>query len=256
MTGQITVEVCVDSVASAIAAERGGAHRVELCSSLIEGGVTPSAGMIAAVRGAVSNGLHVMIRPRGSDFCYSEDEFQVMRRDVIMAKQLGANGVVFGILDLDGRVDTRRTAELARLAVPLAVTFHRAFDVSRDLFESLEKLPTAGVHRVLTSGGRNTAVEGAETLARLVASAAEKIVVMAGGGIRDHNVALLIARTGVREIHAGLRSVVPSPMRYKNSEVMLRMAGAGQSRDNEHFVVDERDVRSLLEAVVNRERQP
>lgn len=256
MTVKITVEVCVDSIASAIAAERGGAHRVELCSSLMEGGVTPSAGMIAAVRGAVSIGLHVIIRPRGSDFCYSDDEFQVMRRDVMMAKQLGANGVAFGVLDLDGRVDRRRTAELARLATPLAVTFHRAFDVSRDLFESLEALPAAGVHRILTSGGRATAAEGAETLARLVATAAEKIVIMAGGGIREQNVASLLARTGVREIHAGLRSVLPSPMRYRNGEVSLRVAGARKDLDEGHFVVDERDVRSLLEAAANRERQP
>jgi copper homeostasis protein len=255
MTGQITLEVCVDSVASAIAAARGGAHRMELCASLIEAGITPSAGMIASVRQAVSIGLQVIIRPRASDFCYSDDEFQVMRRDVMMARQLGADGVVFGILDADGNVDTRRTAELAQFAAPMAVTFHRAFDLSRDLFASLRDLQSTGVHRVLTSGGRQTAAEGAETLERLVAAASGKIIVMAGGGIRDHNVASLIARTGVREIHAGLRSPVPSPMRYRNTEVSLSATKSSPTNniDDEHFAVDERDVRSLLQAALDRE---
>jgi len=242
----------VDSVASALAAARGGAHRVELCSSLPEGGVTPSAGMIAAVRGAVSIDIQVMVRPRGSDFCYSEVECAVMRRDVLMARQLGANGVVFGILDLNGSVDVRRTAELAQLAAPMAVTFHRAFDCSRDLFVSLAELQEAGVARVLTSGGRKTAAEGAETIARLVTAASGRIVVMAGGGIRSHNVGSLIERTGVREIHSGLRSVVPSSMRYRNEEVSL---GTGCVREDEHYTVDEREVRSLLEAAGNRARQ-
>jgi len=243
----------VDSVASALAAARGGAHRLELCSSLLEGGITPSAGLIAAVRGAVSIGVHVMVRPRGSDFCYSEDEFAVMRRDVLMAGQLGADGVVFGILDPDGRVDTTRTAELVQLAAPMTVTFHRAFDLTRDLFASLAELQEASVSRVLTSGGRKTAAEGAETLGRLVAAAAGRIIVMAGGGIRDHNVAALLKRTGVREIHAGLRSVVSSPMRYRNEEVIL---GAAPILADEHFEVEEREVRSLLQAAEDRDLQP
>jgi len=250
MSGQIKLEVCVDSVASATAAARGGAHRLELCSSMIEGGVTPSAGMIAAVREAVSIGLHVMIRPRGSDFCYSDEEVQVMRRDIAMAKQLGADGVVFGILDSDGNVDARRTADLTQCAAPLPVTFHRAFDVSRDLLAALHELQAAGVHRVLTSGGRATASEGAETLKKLVAAASGKIVVMEGGGIREHNVAALIERTGVREIHSGLRTAVASAMRYRNREVSF---GAAKTREDEHFVVDEKDVRSLLHAAVSPE---
>jgi len=242
----------VDSVASALAAARGGAQRVELCSSLAEGGLTPSAGMIAAVRGAASLALHVMVRPRASDFFYSDEEFSVMRRDVLMAKQLGAKGVVFGILNLAGKVDARRTAELAQLAAPMAVTFHRAFDCSHDLLGSLTELQEAGVGRVLTSGGKKTAAEGAETIARLVAAAAGRIVVMAGGGIRSHNIVSLIERTGVSEIHAGLRSVVTSPMRHRNEEVSLGTACLGE---DEHYVVDEREVRSLLDAAENRARQ-
>ncbi len=149
----LTVEVCVDSLDSAIAAERGGANRVELCASLVEGGVTPSAGLIATARQKISIGLHVMIRPRAGDFYYSADEFDVMRRDVLMAKQLGAEGVVFGILDADANIDIQRTRALVDLARPLKVTYHRAFDMSADLFRSLEQVTETGADRILTSGG-------------------------------------------------------------------------------------------------------
>jgi copper homeostasis protein len=183
MNQVFTIEVCVDSVESAIAAERGGAHRIELCSALADGGLTPSSGLIATVRQKVDITLHVMIRPRGSDFCYSDDEFSVMQRDILMAKQLRADGVVLGILDLDGKIDTRRTKQLVELAAPLRVTFHRAFDMSRDLLHSLRELQTTGIHGVLTSGGKSTAAAGAQTLKRLVAAASGSIGIM---GRRRH----------------------------------------------------------------------
>jgi copper homeostasis protein len=250
MNQSLTLEVCVDSVESAAAAERGGAHRVELCSSLFDGGVTPSAGLIATVRQKISIGLHVMIRPRGGDFCYSDDEFQIMQRDILTAKQLGADGVVLGILDLDGRVDVSRTKQLVELAAPIKVTYHRAFDMSSDLFASLCDLQTTGVHCVLTSGGKESAAEGAETLKRLVESASNSIAIMAGCGIEDHNVSTLIERTGVREIHASLKSPIPSPMRYRNDRISM---GAEKGREYQRFVVHQQKVQRLLQAASNGE---
>lgn len=250
MNKDLILEVCVDSVESAVAAEQGGAHRVELCSSLFDGGVTPSAGLIATVRQTISIGLHTMIRPRGSDFCYSDEEFQIMQRDILMAKQLGADGVVFGILDLDGRVDVSRTRQLVDLAAPLKVTYHRAFDMSFDLFDSLRDLQTMGVHCVLTSGGKRSATEGADVLKRLVAASSGGISIMAGCGIRDHNVSSLIERTGVRAIHASLKSPIPSPMRYRNDKISM---GAEKGREYQRFVVHQQKVQRLLQAASNGE---
>ncbi|MGA2813952.1 MAG: copper homeostasis protein CutC [Candidatus Acidiferrum sp.] len=243
MSNEVVLEVCVDSVESALAAERGGAHRVELCSSLSDGGLTPSAGLIDATRKSLAIALHIMIRPRGADFYYSDVEFEIMRRDIVLAKQLAADGIVFGILDLDGRVDMERTAELLELAAPLSVTFHRAFDMSYDLFASLRDLQALGVDRVLTSGGKQSAVEGAEVLQRLVEASRGDIAIMAGGGIEDHIVSELLARTGVREIHASLRSVVSSPLRFQNDQISM---GAEKGREYQRFVVDPQKVRRLL----------
>ncbi|MGA9981208.1 MAG: copper homeostasis protein CutC [Candidatus Sulfotelmatobacter sp.] len=246
--GKILIEVCVDSIASACSAECGGAGRIELCSSLFVGGVTPSTGLIELARKKVEIGLHVMIRPRGGDFCYDDDEFEVMRRDIIGAKQSGADGVVFGILDLDGHVDVERTRQLIELARPLTATFHRAFDMSADLFRALEDVCSAGADRILTSGGQQTSVLGREMITRLVGAANGRVIVMPGGGIHEHNAADLIQKTGAREIHAGLRSSVQSAMRYRNPQVS--MSGA---RDGEYlrFHVLEESVRSLHRAIVN-----
>src|SRR4030095_367197 len=155
-----TIEICIDAVDSALAAQRGGAQRVELCSDLLEGGTTPSAGLIKTVRDRVSLGLQVMIRPRGGDFCYSDDEFEVMRHDITTAKSLGEDGIVSGLLPPDGRIDLDRTRELVELAKPLPVTFHRAFDVAKNLPAALEDLIRIGIAHVLTSGGEPLGTQG------------------------------------------------------------------------------------------------
>ena len=242
----VFIEVCVDSVASAVAAERGGAGRVELCSNLLEGGVTPSAGLIELVRARTSIGLQVMIRPRGGDFCYTPEEFETMRRDIIAAKKLGADGVVVGILDANGTVDIKRTRELVELARPLDVTFHRAFDMSADLFRALESICTTGADRLLTSGGKKTALQAVQQIARLVEAARGRIAIMACGAINHHNAASVIEQTGVREIHVGLRSSVASPMLHRNPELSM---GTAAECEYQRFQVLEENVLSLHRAV-------
>jgi copper homeostasis protein len=246
MSEPVLIEVCVDSVASALAAERGGARRVELCSDLLEGGVTPSAGLIELVRARTSIGLQVMIRPRGGDFCYTPEEFETMRCDITVARKLGADGVVLGILRADGSVDVERTRELVERARPLDVTFHRAVDMSADLLRALEDICTTGADRLLTSGGEKTAAQAVRRIARMVETARGRIVIMACGGIDDRNVASIIQQTGVREIHVGLRSPVASPMLHRNPELSMGTVAEGEYQ---RFQVLEENVLSLHRAV-------
>ena len=217
----IEIEVCVESVASAQAAERGGAQRIELCSDLLEGGLTPSVGMIEAARAHTSIPMHIMIRPRAGDFCYDEQELDVMRRDILVVKSLGVQGVVLGILDRDGNVDTVHTRQLVELARPLSVTFHRAFDMTCDLKQALSDICSTGADRILSSGGEQNCLQGAATIASLVQAADGRIAVMAGSGIRPENAADVVDQTGVREIHVGLSTQFESPMRYRKDRVSM-----------------------------------
>ena len=249
MTPHVLIEVCVDSVASAVAAERGGAQRVELCSDLLEGGVTSSAGLMNAVRSRISIGLHPIIRPRAGDFCYTDEEYDVMCRDVEIAKASGADGVVLGVLNADGRVDLQRTRRLIELAQPLPVTFHRAFDMSADLLQSLEDVCSTGARRLLTSGGEQTCSQGVKTIAQLVKLAGNRITIMAGGGIGLDNAAKILERTAVTEIHVGLSSPVTSPMLYRNPRVSL---GKVHGREYDRTQVLEENVRELSRAIAAR----
>lgn len=213
------LEVAAGSLASALAAESGGADRIELCASLDDGGTTPSHGTITVVRDRVHLPLHVLIRPRTGDFCYDEDDVAVMLRDVEACTSLGCDGVVIGALDADGNVDEPACRALIGAARSLGVTFHRAFDAARDQASALETIIALGCERVLTSGGEATALAGAARIAELVRQAGDRARVMAGAGITPDNVHEIASRTGARELHASARTLRASTSRHRNERL-------------------------------------
>ena len=237
------LEVCVDSVISALNAEQGGADRVELCDNLFEGGTTPSAGCIRETQRHITIGLQVIIRPRGGDFLYDNYELNIMEQDIRMAKQLGADGIVLGLLSAQGQVDGDRAKRLIALARPMNVTFHRAFDMTADPFRALEELITLGVDRVLTSGQRATAWEGVGLIRQLVTRAQGRIGIMAGGGITEDNVSALVRETGVDECHVSGRTTVRSAMEYQNHQAF--MGGALRLPEYERKVTDTQRIQTL-----------
>ena len=214
-------EICVDSVAGVRAAKACGRARVELCADLLEGGITPSRGMIRQARTVAGIDLHVMIRPRGGDFLFDDDEFAVMRADIETAKAEGADGVVIGLLTAAGEIDAARTRELIALARPLSVTFHRAFDVAREPFDALETLIELGVDRVLTSGQEASVLEGLPLIVELMQRAGDRIIVMPGGGITARNVERIVAAAKPREIHFAALEPVRSGMRFRRAHVFM-----------------------------------
>ena len=215
------MEICVDSVAGARAATVAGADRVELCADLLEGGITPSRGMIRQARTIAGIGLNVIIRPRGGDFLFDDDEFATMQSDVETVKAEGADGVVIGLLTAAGEVDVTRTRELISLARPLSVTFHRAFDMAREPFEAIEALIGLGVDRVLTSGQEATVLEGLPLIAELTQRAGNRIVVMPGGGITSRNVDRIVSAARPREIHFAALEPAASRMRFRREHVHM-----------------------------------
>ena len=217
----VLVEACVDSAESALRAARGGAGRIELCANLVEGGTTPSAGTIRATLERVDLPVMVMIRPRGGDFLYSDLEQDIMLRDVETARELGAHGVVFGALRPDGRIDATLTRTLLEAAGPLPVTFHRAFDVSRDAFESLEALVSLGVDRILTSGQQPDVPRGLPLIRQLVERAEGRIGILPGGGIAASNVTRIAAIDGIDEVHVYAAEDFPSAMEHRNEAVIM-----------------------------------
>ncbi len=214
-------EICVDSVEGVRAAKAAGANRVELCADLLEGGITPSRGMIRAARKVDGIGLHVIIRPRGGDFLFGDDEFAVMCADIETARAEGADGVVIGMLTPDATLDVLRTKELIALARPLSVTFHRAFDMTTEPFEALETLVALGVDRILTSGQEETVLEGLPLIADLVRRAGERIVIMPGGGITARNVDRIVAAARPKEIHFAALEPAASGMRQRRGHVFM-----------------------------------
>jgi copper homeostasis protein len=238
----MVLEICAFNLPAALAAQRAGADRIELCAGPEEGGVTPSAGLIRMARVALRVPLYPIIRPREGDFLYSEEEFQVMLRDVEICKEIGCDGVVIGILLADGSVDQSRCARLVEAAYPMGVTFHRAFDRAANPFVALEAIIRIGCERILTSGQRPVAMGGAELLRELIREADERIVIMPGSGVRASNIAELAATTGAVEFHTSARVARPSAMEFVN--------GAMQD-DSSMVMASEEEIRRIKEELAS-----
>ncbi len=208
------IEIATSDFTTTRSAVEGGADRVELCANLAEGGTTPSFATIKKCREAFPVLLYPIIRPRGGDFLYTKDEFDIMRQDVRLCKQLGCDGIVTGLLNMDGSIDLARTEELIELAYPLGVTFHRAFDRCRDPFEALEKLMEIGCERILTSGQQPSVTDGIDLVTELNRIADQRIIIMPGSGVRKENIQMLAVKTGCREFHSSLRGKTPSGMQF------------------------------------------
>jgi copper homeostasis protein len=220
---KILLEVCANSVTSALAGQEGGASRVELCENLHEGGTTPSHGEITLARKNLHIKLYVLIRPRSGDFLYDDLEFEIMMNDLKHCIETGCDGVAIGILNADGSIDKERCSILIKKAKRggLGVTFHRAFDMCDDMYQAMEDIIELGCERILTSGGKSTAMEGSNKIAGLVKKAAGRITIMPGSGVNEKNVADLVQYTKVTEVHSSARARVESKMDYKNNSIIM-----------------------------------
>lgn len=238
------LEICAYSLESCQAAKEAGADRIELCAAMYDGGTTPSAAAIRLAR-EIADGLelYVMIRPRGGDFLYSRLEFLQMQEEISFAKECGADGVVLGILEADGKIDLLRTSQLVELAAPMKVTFHRAFDMTRHPLEALEAVIASGCYRILTSGQRNTAMEGVEVIKGLVEQARGKIQIMAGSGVNAGNARQLKA-TGVNALHMSGKNVRDSVMAFRNDQVF--MGGVPGLPEYDIFYSDKEKIRDVV----------
>lgn len=238
------LEICCYTVESAIRAERCGADRVELCDNYPEGGTTPSYGAVQHALETLDIPVNVMVRPRGGDFLYSATEYEIMKKDVAILRELNANGIVIGFLTPDGEPDLERTKEMVELAGPLEVTFHRAFDMSRDPLSALEQLKDTGITRILTSGTRLTVMEGIDLLKELVNSAGDDLIVMPGCGVNDQTLRELMDRTKAHEYHSAAQTFEASPMQYLNPDVS--MGGVDGVGEYETVTVDEDQIRAMV----------
>lgn len=231
------LEVIAFTIESCLLIQKAGAHRIELCDNPGEGGTTPSYGFLKNAREHVSIELYPMIRPRGGDFLFSNDEFEIMKEDVIRCKELECDGVVIGLLNADGTVDEKRSAALVELAHPLGVTFHRAFDRTRDPFEALETIIDIGCERILTSGLTPNVTEGTGLLTQLVESADNRIIIMPGSGLRSNNIKELALQTNAVEFHTSARKSTSSKMGYLNSKMKEELMTVS---------ADEEEIRAIL----------
>ena len=239
-----TIEVSAYSVQWAIDAQKAGAHRVELCDNIYEGGTTPSIACIKLARKNLQIELYVIIRPRGGDFLYSDIEFETMKRDIEIAKEAGVDGFVFGLLNIDGSIDMERTKELVELSKPKKVTFHRAFDVAKDAFNALEDIILCGCDRILTSGQKNNAFEALPLISELVKIAGNRISIMPGSGIDENNILKIKKKTGAKEFHLSGKKTMQSKMNYINENVSFN--ALGQSSIPEHAELDVEIIKKVV----------
>ena len=246
-----TFEICANSAESCLAAQEGGAHRVELCAAMPEGGTTPSYGEIKLARKLIDIRLHVIIRPRGGDFLYSPLEVDIMEEDIRAAREAGADGVVFGCLTPDGELDMPAMERLMKASEGMSVTFHRAFDYVKDPKAVMETLIKMGVNRILTSGQMPAAIKGADLLAELVQQAAGRIIIMPGCGVNESNIAELAKITGASEFHFSARENRESRMQLRNPA--LSMGGSVQIDEYVHPVTTAARVSKTIACLTDRE---
>ena len=238
------IEIATSDFLTTKSAVEGGADRIELCTNLAEGGTTPSYAHIKKCREAFDILIYPIIRPRGGDFLYTKDEFEIMMNDVKLCKELGCGGIVIGLLNMDGTIDVARTSELIELAYPLEVTFHRAFDRCKDPFGAMEQLIEIGCQRILTSGQKPSVVDGVDLVAELNKKADDRIIIMPGSGVRKGNIKMLADKTGCVEFHSSLRSKIKSPMQFMHPAFANPIAiGSEESYMNNEISPDE--VRAL-----------
>lgn len=236
------LEICAFNIGSCITAQQSGAHRIELCDNPSEGGTTPSYGLIQSAIEKLHIDIYPIIRPRGGDFFYNDDEYSVMKKDIRSCKDLGCNGVVIGMLNIDGCVDKRRLSALVELAYPMGVTFHRAFDRAVNAFQALEDIIDIGCERILTSGQRPTVMEGVQLIKELVERADERIFIMPGSGLRSNNIKELALQTGAVEFHTTAKKIVDSEMKFINKDMKETL---------EQVVCDGEEVKKILAELKN-----
>ena len=238
------LEICCFTAESALNAAKAGANRIELCDNIAEGGTTPSYATIDWVVKQLQIPVNVIVRPRGGDFLYSNIEYHLIKEDIAHIKALGANGIVIGFLTSTGEIDLQRTAEIIKLAAPMEVTFHRAFDMSINLFIALEQLKELGVKRILTSGGYANAEKGAHIIAQLVQKANDEIIIMPGSGINSENLEGLIDLTKANEFHSSAKVFVEGGMQFKNNNIS--MSGNDTPNEFRHISVDSTQIETML----------
>ncbi|HPB12450.1 MAG: copper homeostasis protein CutC [Bacteroidales bacterium] len=244
---EFKLEICVDSAISALNAQSAGADRIELCDNLGEGGTTPGYGMIISARNNLSIGIHVLIRPRGGDFLYSDTEYDIMRRDIELCGENGIDGIVTGILLPDGTIDVERTARLIEFAYPMTATFHRAFDMCADPVRGIEDVIATGASRLLTSGQQNKALDAVELIRQLVIQAGERLIVMPGGGIDETNAAQIITATKAKELHLTGRMEIDSEMIFRRQGISM-----GSLPGNPEFkrkIADPEKIKKIIESL-------